>query len=238
MIQKLDEMLGPGDENLWGVGNTVSANRGSGVKFLELQICAEITQEKDFESKTFLTVLITISLLFPERNRSCSTLMHDMGGAVDTMAPRANFSYSTLIRLSSKDENLSFNRYDTLKAIIQDDLERFDEENTGEVSTLTELKDFITFILAPLTAALLIAEDMNVDLAEVHDILDNSNDFGDVMQPEDDNDEQVDTLHQENIQAIKRQKIFSSNSRHRAVKKHPSGVIFIVICEKIKSGLL
>jgi hypothetical protein len=95
-----------------------------------------------------------------------------------------------------------------VQSIIQDDPERFDEETEGEVSTLIEFKDFITFILAPLTAALLIAEDMNVDLAEVHDIRDNSNEFGDVMQPDDDRDEQVDvphrvdTLHRENIRVM------------------------------------
>jgi hypothetical protein len=50
---------------------------------------------------------------------------------------------------------------------------------------------------------------MNVDLAEVHDIRDNSNEFGDVMQSDDDRDEQVDvphrvgTLHRENIRVMK-----------------------------------
>ncbi|KAJ7939086.1 hypothetical protein B0H13DRAFT_2300819 [Mycena leptocephala] len=116
---------------------------------------------------------------------------------------------STLVRLLSKDESdLSYNLYDTVRSIIQDDPERFDEEAEGEVSTLIEFKDFISFILAPFTA-LLIAEEMDIDLAEAHDIRDNSNEFGDVMQPDDDKDEQVDvlhrveTLHRENIQAMK-----------------------------------
>ncbi|KAJ7820629.1 hypothetical protein B0H14DRAFT_2599813 [Mycena olivaceomarginata] len=47
----------------------------------------------------------------------------------------------------------------------------------------------------------LIAEDMNMNLDEAHDVRDASNEYGDVFQPDND-DELVDTLHRENIKAM------------------------------------
>lgn len=88
-------------------------------------------------------------------------------------------------------------------SIILEDRDRFDDELNGETSDLIDLKDFVSFILTPLAAALVIADDMDVDTDEAHDIRDTNNEFGDIMQPDDDNDDLLDTLHQENIQAMK-----------------------------------
>ncbi|KAJ7849910.1 hypothetical protein B0H13DRAFT_1905970 [Mycena leptocephala] len=61
----------------------------------------------------------------------------------------------------------------------------------------------ISFILTP---ALLIAEDMDIPMDEAHDIRDDSNEFGDVMQPDEDGDGgALHDLHRANIRAMKEQ---------------------------------
>ncbi|KAJ7983316.1 hypothetical protein DFH06DRAFT_1123311 [Mycena polygramma] len=55
------------------------------------------------------------------------------------------------------------------------------------MSNLFDPKDLIAFILTPFIAALLIAEDRTIALSDAHDIRDQSNEFGDFMQPRDDN---------------------------------------------------
>ncbi|KAJ7659062.1 hypothetical protein DFH06DRAFT_1472524 [Mycena polygramma] len=95
---------------------------------------------------------------------------------------------STIVRMLSKNKHNLGNEFD----------------DYDETSNLIDLKDFIAFILTPYVAALLIAEDRTIALSDAHDICDASSEFGDVMQPLDDSDEDViDDLHRENIKAQK-----------------------------------
>jgi hypothetical protein len=91
------------------------------------------------------------------------------------------------------------------------DANLFDTYN--ETSNLIELKDFISFILTPFITALLIAEDMDISIDQAHDIRDDSNEFGDIMQPDDDGDGgTLEDLHRANIRAMK--------GRHNAFFSH------------------
>ncbi|KAJ7511064.1 hypothetical protein B0H11DRAFT_2183176 [Mycena galericulata] len=106
---------------------------------------------------------------------------------------------STLLRILSTDEDaLSYKLYDTLSSIIDEAPDSFDEYD--DTSNLIALKDFVAFILTPFTAALLIAEDRNISLEEATDVQDASNNFGDMMQPDDD-DLTIEDLHRKNIRA-------------------------------------
>ncbi|KAF8145319.1 hypothetical protein K438DRAFT_1945144 [Mycena galopus ATCC 62051] len=108
---------------------------------------------------------------------------------------------STILRILSDDENsLGYRLHSTLDSIISSDYDKYDEPDTD--SELIELNDFVSFILTPFAAALLIAQDMGVDLEPASDIRDNSNDFGDLMQPDNEDDELLANLHQENIQVM------------------------------------
>ncbi|KAJ7612909.1 hypothetical protein DFH06DRAFT_1147010 [Mycena polygramma] len=69
--------------------------------------------------------------------------------------------------------------HDTISNLVQDHSEQFDGS-----SNLIELKDFVSFILTPPVAALLIARDRDIPVADAHDVRDNSNSSGDLMQPE------------------------------------------------------
>ncbi|KAJ7497796.1 hypothetical protein B0H11DRAFT_2384520 [Mycena galericulata] len=107
---------------------------------------------------------------------------------------------STLLRILSKEEEaLSYKLYDTLSSIIDEAPDSFDEYD--DTSNLIALKDFAAFILTPFTAALLIAEDRNISLEDATDVQDASNNFGDTMQPDDD-DLTIEDLHRKNIRAM------------------------------------
>lgn len=96
-----------------------------------------------------------------------------------------------------KDEFL-INSTTTLNERVINDPDGFD--NYDGTSDLIDLMDFISFILSPFVAALLVAEeDEGVAWAETQDIRDASDEFGDVVQPEDDEDEDLDRLHHQNI---------------------------------------
>ncbi|KAJ7442797.1 hypothetical protein B0H11DRAFT_2291947 [Mycena galericulata] len=122
---------------------------------------------------------------------------------------------STLLRLLSKEEEaLSYKLYDTLSSIIDEAPDRFDE--CDDTSNLIALKDFVAFILTPFTAALLIPEDRNISLEDVTDVQDASNNFGDMMQPNDD-ELTIEDLHRKNIRAMSNANnpFFSQPPRHR-----------------------
>ncbi|KAJ7152445.1 hypothetical protein C8R46DRAFT_1357483 [Mycena filopes] len=72
--------------------------------------------------------------------------------------------------------------YNTLNQLILQNEKAFDKYD--DTSNLIELPDFISFILVPFTASLLIAEDLDLDLLDATDACDNSCDFGELMHPE------------------------------------------------------
>ncbi|KAJ7719795.1 hypothetical protein DFH07DRAFT_784562 [Mycena maculata] len=122
---------------------------------------------------------------------------------------------STLLRILSKEEEaLSYKLYDTLSSIIDEAPDSFDKYD--DTSNLIALKDFVAFILTQFTAALLIAEDRNISLEDVTDVQDASNNFGDMMQPNDD-ELTIEDLHRKNIRAMSNANnpFFSQPPRHR-----------------------
>ncbi|KAJ7017036.1 hypothetical protein C8F04DRAFT_1267404 [Mycena alexandri] len=81
-------------------------------------------------------------------------------------------------------------------------------------SNLLEIEDFTSFILAPFVAALLIAQDKNVEFEEAVDICDNSCDFGDIFQAEEE------FKWHEEAQNVKVEKKIKSEPREKT-KKEP-----------------
>jgi hypothetical protein len=102
--------------------------------------------------------------------------------------------------LSEDDDELSYALYRTIHSLIIKNEELFDPYDAE--SELLELKDFISFILTPFVAVLLIAEDRDLDFIDADDVRTDSNPFGDIMQPEDVNDDLLDDLHRKNIKAM------------------------------------
>ncbi|KAF8166328.1 hypothetical protein K438DRAFT_1775212 [Mycena galopus ATCC 62051] len=70
-------------------------------------------------------------------------------------------------------------------------------------STINRLQDFVSFILVPFTATLLIAEDLDLDLEDAAKIRSASNEYGDVLQPDNGDDDIIKRLHEDNIEAMK-----------------------------------
>ncbi|KAJ7506359.1 hypothetical protein B0H11DRAFT_2327427 [Mycena galericulata] len=203
-------------------------SRGPGVSFTELQICAAITQEKHREKYIELgkqnqwpqiidynypDVLQTSfiwndfisrigSRIFKFASSASKLAFTDAlyGRRCGYYGPKGEFLInSTLLRiLSNEEEALSYKLYDTLSTIIDEAPDSFDEYD--DTSNLIPLKDFVAFILTPFTAALLIAEDRNISLEDATDVQDASNNFGDMMQPDDD-DLTIEDLHRKNIRA-------------------------------------
>ncbi|KAJ6475383.1 hypothetical protein C8R45DRAFT_935011 [Mycena sanguinolenta] len=104
---------------------------------------------------------------------------------------------STIIRLLSEDQDtLATALYGTIDSLITSDYDRFDEYDAD--SEGMQLQHFITFILVPFTAALLIADDLKVSLSEAGDIRDNSNEYGALMQFDDGDDNILNGLHKTN----------------------------------------
>ncbi|KAJ7218575.1 hypothetical protein GGX14DRAFT_560920 [Mycena pura] len=92
----------------------------------------------------------------------------------------------------------------------------------GETSNLIPLKDFIIFFLTPFVAILLIAEDKNLNIEDAADVRDASNEFGQLMQADDDSDEEIQNLHQGNSRD-KRVSLASSHLRlttHQVLHAH------------------
>ncbi|KAJ7719648.1 hypothetical protein B0H16DRAFT_1474788 [Mycena metata] len=81
-------------------------------------------------------------------------------------------------------DNASNVLFATLNEVIlmnEDSLDAYDP-----TSNLLDIEDFIFFVLAPFTAALLISADKGVAFEDAVDICDNSCAFGDIFQPEED----------------------------------------------------
>ncbi|KAJ7044459.1 hypothetical protein C8F04DRAFT_1356929 [Mycena alexandri] len=117
--------------------------------------------------------------------------------------PKGDFVItSTIYRmLSTEDEQLETDLCSTRSAIISEDPDVFDGYDAS--SNLISIKDFVSFILTPYIASLLISEDQDIDLEEATKVLAQRNDFGDLLQREDDNDPATDTIHRTNIRAMK-----------------------------------
>ncbi|KAJ7877583.1 hypothetical protein B0H14DRAFT_3782774 [Mycena olivaceomarginata] len=116
--------------------------------------------------------------------------------------PKGEFIINLIIirALSEDDDELSYALYRTIHSLIIKNEELFDPYDAE--SELLELKDFISFILTPFVAVLLIAEDRDLDFIDADDVRTDSNPFGDIMQPEDVNDDLLDDLHRKNIKAM------------------------------------
>ncbi|KAJ7754328.1 hypothetical protein DFH07DRAFT_959777 [Mycena maculata] len=113
---------------------------------------------------------------------------------------------------ASKEEDLSFQLFDTLSTIVDKNLDSFHEDD--ETSDLISLKDFTSFILTPFAASVLIADEHGITLEEAVDILDNSNNYGDMMQA-DLQDPMLDKIHRKNMHAIQQDQKISQPPRYR-----------------------
>ncbi|KAF8214661.1 hypothetical protein K438DRAFT_1955713 [Mycena galopus ATCC 62051] len=109
---------------------------------------------------------------------------------------------STIIRmLADEQDSLAGSLHRTVHDIIMADVDSFDEYD-GD-SELISLQDFISFILVPFAAALLIAEDFDIDLEDADNIRDASNEYVDALQPDNDIDKILENLHEKNINTMK-----------------------------------
>ncbi|KAF8190909.1 hypothetical protein K438DRAFT_2139758 [Mycena galopus ATCC 62051] len=109
---------------------------------------------------------------------------------------------STIVSILADEQNsLAGSLHRTIHDIISANPESFDEYDAE--SDLIHLQDFVSFILVPFTAALLIAEDLDLDLEDAAKIRDASNEYGDVLQPDNGDDDIIKHLHEENIEAMK-----------------------------------
>ncbi|KAJ7899551.1 hypothetical protein B0H14DRAFT_2556616 [Mycena olivaceomarginata] len=103
---------------------------------------------------------------------------------------------STIIRiLAEEQDSLAGSLHHTIHDIIVADLDSFDEYDAE--SELIQLQDFISFIFVPFAAALLIGEDLDLDLEDAADIRDSSNEYGDVLQPDNGDDDLIESLHED-----------------------------------------
>ncbi|KAK6992318.1 hypothetical protein R3P38DRAFT_3435577 [Favolaschia claudopus] len=111
--------------------------------------------------------------------------------------------HSTLNRIIAPDaDDLASRLYHTVDTIIGDNPGAFDDYVTD--SELIDLDDFISFILAPFTATLLIELDLDCDFEDANFHRDQSHNYGDLMQLDNDDDPILDGLHHRNIKASKR----------------------------------
>ncbi|KAJ7745853.1 hypothetical protein DFH07DRAFT_963208 [Mycena maculata] len=112
---------------------------------------------------------------------------------------------STILRvLSRSDEDLGYQLYDTISSIVDEDQEKYDRYD--DASNLIPLK----------TSWLLSLFHRDITIEEATHLQTESNNFGEVMQPDDD-DPVVEDLHRANIRAMEKDKnpFFSQPPRHR-----------------------
>ncbi|KAJ7858264.1 hypothetical protein B0H14DRAFT_2577881 [Mycena olivaceomarginata] len=102
--------------------------------------------------------------------------------------------------LSEDGDEPSYVLYSTMHFIIFKNEDPFDPYDGG--FELLETKGLHFFRLTPFVAVLLIAEDWDLDFIDVDDVHTDSNACGDIMQPEDANDDLLDDLHRKNIKAM------------------------------------
>ncbi|KAJ7017986.1 hypothetical protein C8F04DRAFT_1330363 [Mycena alexandri] len=192
--------------------------RGEGVEPLELQICAAITQEKTialislvsldgstsspkpsmiwFKTQLFSknpscgeTFVLTLEGVFSifqiQRPRSASRMQ-----SWDDDAARPVYHQREPPRYVFQARGISqHSLFETLHDIVLANPRLFDAYD--ETSNLVDLETFLCFLLTPFTANLLISEDLDIDVTEADDVRNESNDYGEAMHPEDDEDADV-----------------------------------------------
>ncbi|KAJ7743275.1 hypothetical protein DFH07DRAFT_943211 [Mycena maculata] len=210
---------------------------GPRIAFSKLQICTALTQEKhrakyivNYESlparifkaedlqdssvwNNFLRDIDQKIFAFSRATSKMSFTYALYGRRCGYYGPKGEFVInSTLMRLfASKEEDLSFQLFDTLSTIVDKNPDSFDEYD--ETSDLISLKDFTSFILTPFAASVLIADDGGITFEEAVDVLDNSNNYGDMMQADLD-DPVLDEIHRKNMCAIQQDQKISQPPHH------------------------
>ncbi|KAJ7016307.1 hypothetical protein C8F04DRAFT_1346843 [Mycena alexandri] len=249
----------------FSVGST-----GVGVSFLQLEICAAITEEnkknnylqigarnewpidiefpgvvsrilelqepllemlQDAEALRASPVFSTIPIEYRLQNLSflqvrvktaLSRCREGVPMRLTAMVPRASFIInSTIYRmLANEDEQLENDLCNTLSTIIHEDPDKFDDYDSA--SNLISVKDFVSFIVTPHIASLLISEDHDISIEDATQILEESSDFGDLIQRHDEEDSVIDQLHHKNIRQMNRGKnyFFTPQARQATAARH------------------
>ncbi|KAJ6535684.1 hypothetical protein B0H19DRAFT_1241111 [Mycena capillaripes] len=186
---------------------------GPGVSFLELQICAAITQEKKHDQYAALgqqnnwpdTIDYTNvrdrilgfhgrlprmiqNPIILKKSSVWSNFLNEINYQI------LKFSASSIQKMSTYGAVYTTMRLE----LITDERDGFNDYD--KTSNLIDLNDFVLFIVTPFIAALLIADDRVFTVEEAHDVREKNSTFGDVMQPRDaDRDGEIDLLHLEII---------------------------------------
>ncbi|KAF7360423.1 hypothetical protein MVEN_00772400 [Mycena venus] len=133
---------------------------------------------------------------------------------------------SSLMRFIAVNEakhNLEQRFFETLMTTVgQDPHFSGSMYNDYDDSNHMAMKDFVSFILVPFVAICLIAQDFPGLMGGIQGAIferNNSNEYGDLVHPEDDADEQVHQLHHENMKAIKALSTDSDRYDHLPPKK-------------------
>ncbi|KAJ6558940.1 hypothetical protein B0H10DRAFT_1967169 [Mycena sp. CBHHK59/15] len=175
-----------------------------GIGLLDLEICQAITTEH----RHFYMLQIG-----KQRNWPLSETKYEYPQAIKHKACRyyaplgAFIIYSCLMRFIAENEQkqqLEQRLFDTLMAIVDEDQNFPDDAwNNYDDSTHMSMKDFVNFILVPFVAICLIAQDSSSgDMQTAIFERNNSKEYGELVHPEDDANEQVHDLHRDNMKAI------------------------------------
>ncbi|KAJ6580499.1 hypothetical protein DFH09DRAFT_1309825 [Mycena vulgaris] len=172
---------------------------GAGVAWIDLQICDAIGKAnkresvlKDGEEHAWPTTIDYAAL--PARILALDTqilrMIEDpivLDNSPICYGPKGEFLItSTIIRmLALKEDDLGNRLYETLVTIVKENPDVFDKYD--EDSALICIKDFVSFILTPFAATLLISEEKGLSYEDATGERDASNVLGELMQPEDDN---------------------------------------------------
>jgi hypothetical protein len=123
------------------------------------------------------------------------------------------------MRLVAENEDkhqLEQSLFDTIHYLITADQENFEGYAYDDSNCLT-MRDFTDFILVPFVACSLIAEDIpDFTLQDSIFERNNSMEYGDLVNPENDDDDTVHEVHRQNVQAIR------SLDRNREAPLYPA----------------
>ncbi|KAJ7042174.1 hypothetical protein C8F04DRAFT_1176351 [Mycena alexandri] len=157
----------------FSVGST-----GVGVSFLQLEICAAITEEN--KKNNYLQIGALSRIL--ELQEPLLEMLQD----AETLRASPNIGYK--IFCFSKSESK----------------QRFPDAVKG--CRCGYVKDFVSFIVTPHIASLLISEDHDISIEDATQVLEESSEFGDLIQRHDEEDSVIDQLHHKNIRQMNRGK--------------------------------
>ncbi|KAF8134807.1 hypothetical protein K438DRAFT_1883060 [Mycena galopus ATCC 62051] len=115
--------------------------------------------------------------------------------------------FSCLLRFVAENEDehdLENALFSTMFTIIGDDEDdQFDDLHTlYEDSCCLRMKDFVDFVLVPFVATFLISQDLPTQDASFEK--ESSTEYGELVNPEDDADEEASHVHEENVRAVRR----------------------------------